>query len=162
MSFCEKLAENLEAPDARKGLGISVCMGIGCEANSLPSLAQSARMARMALDVGCALGMKTCSYKALRTEILLSCIPPSYQRQHIEQTLHNMQDIDDELLETFLAWCNSSFSAGKVARKLSIHRNTLQYRLKKLKDLLGLDPWNFHDCFCLWAALTLKKMREAR
>ena len=82
--------------------------------------------------------------------------------QHIEQTLHNVNKIDDELSNTFLAWCRNPFSAGKVAQELSIHRNTLQYRLKKIKESWGLDPWNFHDCFTLWSALILKKREQIK
>ncbi|MBR1672615.1 MAG: helix-turn-helix domain-containing protein [Fretibacterium sp.] len=161
MSFCEKLADHLEAADVHKGPGMSVRVGIGCEANSLPSLAQSARLAREALDVGRGLGLRICPSNALRAEMLLSYISPFHQRQHIEQTLHNVHKIDDELSDTFLAWCRNPFSAGKVAQELSIHRNTLQYRLKKIKEIWGLDPWDFHDCFTLWSALILRKLERS-
>ena len=93
--------------------------------------------------------------------MLLSYIPAGRKRQHVEQVLRGPEEISQELTETFLAWCRNPFAPAEVARSLSIHRNTLQYRLKKLRDILGLDPWNFHDCFTIWSALILKKFGRA-
>ena len=47
-----------------------------------------------------------------------------------------------------------------MAERLSMHRNSLQYRLKKIRALTGKDPWNFKDAFELWAAFVLKNISE--
>ncbi|MEG1603454.1 MAG: helix-turn-helix domain-containing protein, partial [Cloacibacillus sp.] len=60
--------------------------------------------------------------------------------------------------DTFLGWCESPFASGEVADRLSMHRNSLQYRLKKIRALTGKDPWNFKDAFELWAAFVLKNI----
>ncbi|RRD64426.1 CdaR family transcriptional regulator [Fretibacterium sp. OH1220_COT-178] len=157
LHLCEALSDHLGKD------GLVAELGIGLEADTLPLLTQSAHLAREALSTGRALGMRICPARALNAEMLLSYIPAGRKRQHIERVLHSLEDSDSELTDTFLAWCRNPFAPAEVARSLSIHRNTLQYRLKKLRNLLGLDPWNFHDCFAIWSALILKKFgRHAR
>ena len=152
----EALALCGELIDYLRARGVEAEAGVGPEAEGLPRLAWSARLAREALGVGRALGMRLCPARALGPEMLLSYLPPARKRQHLDQTLKGLE-LEPELIKTFLAWCRKPFAAGEAARELSIHRNTLQYRLKKLHELLGVDPWNFHDAFALWAALTLKR-----
>lgn len=43
------------------------------------------------------------------------------------------------LLETILAYYMNGFSVGKTAEALFIHRNTLQYRLNKIEELLEIS-----------------------
>ena len=69
-------------------------------------------------------------------------------------------DANGELAGTFLAWCENPFAPKEVAEKLFIHRNTLQYRLKKLGEIVKLDLRNFHDSFSLWVALMLERLEE--
>ena len=80
----------------------------------------------------------------------------------IEQVLAPLEKIDagGELAETFLAWCKNPFAPREVAEKLAIYRNTLQYRLRKIREAVRLNPWNFHDGFTLWIALTLEKLEK--
>ena len=49
----------------------------------------------------------------------------------------------DELIPTLKVYINSQCKSTKAADKLYIHRNTLDYRIKKIKDILGYD---FEDC----------------
>lgn len=149
--LCEGLSDHMEKD------GMLLEAGIGVDADTLPLLAQSAHLAREALSTGRALGMRICPASSLGAEMLLSYIPAGRKRQHVERVLRGMEGVSPELTDTFLAWCRNPFAPTDVARSLSIHRNTLQYRLKKLRDLLGLDPWNFHDCFTIWSALILRK-----
>ena len=43
------------------------------------------------------------------------------------------------LVETLLAYYMSGFNVGKTAEALYIHRNSLQYRLKKIEEILEVD-----------------------
>lgn len=152
--LCERLAEHLA------GNGVDICAGIGYEADNVRTLAHSAHIAREAMSVGRALGMRICPAGRLSSEMLLSYLPPARKRQHIDAVMRGAESLDQELTDTFMAWCRNPFAMGNVAKELSIHRNTLKYRLEKLKNLLGLDPRNFHDCFAIWSALTLKKFEK--
>ena len=63
---------------------------------------------------------------------------------------------------TFMEWCESPFSSSGSARRLRLHRNSLQYRLKKIRALTGKDPWKFKDAFDLWVAFSLKDMENLK
>ncbi len=41
-----------------------------------------------------------------------------------------------------------------------MHKNSIQYRLNKLKELTGYDPRNFNDYVILWFAFFAIKNRD--
>ena len=45
---------------------------------------------------------------------------------------------------------------GAVSSRLAIHRNSLYYRLERIKQIGGLDLHNNNDVFALKIALILK------
>ena len=56
---------------------------------------------------------------------------------------------DTEYLRTLLVYLNSRFSLSSTCKILHIHRNTVIYRIERLKTMFGVDfdsPW---DCFNL-------------
>ena len=56
---------------------------------------------------------------------------------------------DTEYLRTLLGYLNSRFSLSSTCKILHIHRNTVIYRIERLKTMFGVDfdsPW---DCFNL-------------
>ena len=44
------------------------------------------------------------------------------------------------LKDTIIAMASSNMSLNKTSKQLSIHRNTVVYRMQKIKTVLGLDP----------------------
>lgn len=56
------------------------------------------------------------------------------------------------LLRVFFDCCGS---ITRASEQLFIHKNTLQYRLNKLRQLTGCDPRNSKEAFSLYAALTI-------
>jgi carbohydrate diacid regulator len=159
--------------------GIVALAGVGLEARDFTRLSRSARAARMALRAGKLLkggpdafdGTRPTSVtdrihsaKELALETLLMTLSKKQIPNHIERITAKFRDddTDGELARTFLAWCRNPFASGEVAKELAIHRNTLQYRLKKIKEIIGLNPWDFHDSFLLWTALTLQQVGQEK
>jgi len=60
----------------------------------------------------------------------------------------------EQLLETAEAFFQSNQSINETADKLYVHKNTVQYRLKKIKELTGYDPRKFQDGVLLNVALS--------
>lgn len=60
-------------------------------------------------------------------------------------------------LETFFAEDCCPSSTGNV---LSIHRNTVSYRLQKIASLIGLNPAHFDDAVQIRLALALRSLRH--
>lgn len=51
---------------------------------------------------------------------------------------------DDELMYTVDSFLEYGMNVSETARNLYMHRNTLIYRLKKIRDETGLDIRNFN------------------
>lgn len=142
--------------------GIKVNVAIGLPAEGLGELSESLRAARTAMRIGTGLGMGgVLMAKDFIVESLLDSIPREARDEFAARTLKELYKRSDfeEIKKTFLTWCGSPFSPSSAAEKLSLHRNSLQYRLKKIRNVTGKDPWNFKDAFELWAAFIITNMR---
>lgn len=65
---------------------------------------------------------------------------------------------EDYLLETVEVFFDQNMSLTQTSKDLKIHRNTLLYRLDKIKKVTGLDPRKFNDAMELKVALILNKV----
>lgn len=142
--------------------GVEADCGIGLPSGDFAGLAASLRSARNALKLGRQLGAQgIIKARSFTGEALLDLLPAAKREEFAARTLKGLTGRGDynEIRETFLAWCESPFASGEVAERMSMHRNSLQYRLKKIRALTGKDPWNFKDAFELWAAFVLMDMR---
>lgn len=149
--------------DSVKGKGIHADVSIGFPAFDLQGLTRSLISARNSLRLAKQLGVKGMIRSEKFTgESLLDSLPAGSRENYVSMTLKGLDSRNDyeEMKETFLAWCESPFASGNVADKLSMHRNSLQYRLKKIRSLTGKDPWNFKDAFELWAAFMISDISK--
>ena len=65
--------------------------------------------------------------------------------QPAKETLKNSH----ELMETLISFIRNNCNISLTASELHIHRNTLQYRLNKIRDITGNDPKQILDLFKL-------------
>lgn len=65
---------------------------------------------------------------------------------------------EEYLLETVEVFFDNNMSLTQTSKELKIHRNTLLYRLDKIKKVTGLDPRKFNDAMELKVALILNKV----
>ena len=141
--------------------GITADISVGFPANDLNGLAISLRSARDALRLAGQLSLSgVISARSLTSEALLDLLPIKKREEFADRTLAGLEGRNDydEMRDTFLGWCESPFASGEVAERLAMHRNSLQYRLKKIRALTGKDLWNFKEAFELWAAFVIKNI----
>lgn len=62
------------------------------------------------------------------------------------------------LQETLLAYYMNGFSAVKTAEALYIHRNSLQYRLNKIEELLGIEMNDYMEYLDLVNCILVKQL----
>lgn len=65
---------------------------------------------------------------------------------------------EEYLLETVEVFFDRNMSLTQTSKQLGIHRNTLLYRLDKIKKVTGLDPRKFNDAMELKVALILNRV----
>ncbi|MDO4987759.1 MAG: sugar diacid recognition domain-containing protein [Synergistes sp.] len=141
--------------------GMTVDVAIGFPAHNLDGISASLRAAHDAMRIAKRLKHGGVIFaEDMTAEMLLDLLPHERSEEFSDRILSELLKRSDyeEMRDTFLGWCETPFASGEVAERLALHRNSLQYRLKKIRALTGKDPWNFKDAFELWAAFTLKKI----
>ncbi len=69
---------------------------------------------------------------------------------------------DEELTNTVELFFKNNLNIIKTAQDAIVHRNTLVYRLEKIKKMLGLDIRNFEDAVTLHTVIILKHLEQKR
>ena len=111
-----------------------------------PSIADSYHQAKSAMHVAEALHLqdRVISYTQVEFLVKLS----QAKLSHSEQLIMKLEDKESvDLLDTLRTFINNNGSISLTSAHLLIHRNTLQYRLKKIQDLTGKDPRNLFELF---------------
>ena len=62
------------------------------------------------------------------------------------------------LQDTLLAYYMNGFNIGKTAEELFVHRNSLQYRLKKIEEILGMTLDDSMEYLDLVNCILIKKL----
>lgn len=62
------------------------------------------------------------------------------------------------LQDTLLAYYMNGFSVGKTAEALYIHRNSLQYRINKIEELLGMELDDYMEYLNLINCILIKRL----
>ena len=69
---------------------------------------------------------------------------------------------DEELMLTAQAFFDHNLNLIQTSQHLIVHRNTLVYRLEKIKKMLGLDIRTFEDAVTLNVMIVLKRTEIKR
>ncbi|AJY75013.1 PucR family transcriptional regulator [Paenibacillus beijingensis] len=97
----------------------------------------------------------------LHLERLLSSIPEASRVRFVEQALNRTDFfVEPETVSTLETFFSLDCNVSETAKKLYIHRNTLLYRLDKLKQESGLDVRLFRDAVLVKLILLLYKVTK--
>lgn len=96
-------------------------------------------------------------------ERLLIGIPESARSRFVEEMI-GRPDLfgDSETLSTLDAFFSMDCNVSETAKRLFIHRNTLLYRLDKIKQETGLDVRSFNDAVLVRILLLLYKVTKRK
>ncbi|MBU2439381.1 helix-turn-helix domain-containing protein [bacterium] len=140
-----------------------VTIGIGEYHEDIQGLNKSFKEATQALDVGTRLGGAGDIYHVdnLGVGKLLAEIREESQQEFMEKTIYSTKNnkekkINEFLLETLQGFFDNNLSITQTAKALFVHRNTLLYRLERVKKITGLDPKKFDDAVQLRLALKMR------
>jgi len=133
---------------------IDVRVSYGLAVNELKDISKSYKEARMALDVGSIFytERKILDYEMLGIGRLIYQLPLSLCEMFVHEVFGDSmpEELDEETLITVNKFFENNLNVSEASRQLYIHRNTLVYRMEKLKSVIGLDMRVFED------ALTFK------
>ena len=70
--------------------------------------------------------------------------------------------LEEELVRTAAALLENRLNGAETARQLYIHRNTLTYRLDKIKKLTGWDLRRFEDAAAYSLAMMIAQVGKEK
>lgn len=158
--FCQLLqTSSKEITSSLKNINIvDVTIGIGSPSHSSVDLVESAQEALQALDIG----KKLYGLGGVYRNEMLGILPlilthnNTHKHQLASQLLAPIVG-DAELFETLETFLTNNLNLTQTSEALSVHRNTVIYRLDKIQELLGKDPRQFEQAVELHLALLLQK-----
>ncbi|MCI8738673.1 MAG: PucR family transcriptional regulator [Oscillibacter sp.] len=159
-----KIAATMEE-NLRSG-GASTVVGIGTIATHLRDLAKSYKEAQIAIEVGKVFDTEKyiINYENLGIGRLIYQLPTTLCEMFLQEVFKKnpIDALDKETLFTIHKFFENNLNVSETARKLFVHRNTLVYRLEKIKKLTGLDLREFDDAITFKVALMVKKYLTSR
>lgn len=100
-------------------------------------------------------------YEELTLELLLPALPEQTRSVYLDRVFAGQSKEVRERWETLLkVFYSCNGSVGKTAEKLFIHKNTVQYQLRKIAGLTGLDPRRLDHAAVFQMALLLDSERR--
>ena len=136
-----------------------VYIGVGQYHPDIAGLVTSYEGAKQSVNLGIRLMSKSrvFYYSDLLLPVILGQADKNLQKQFVENELGNLIRQPD-LIETLATHFDSNMNLKKTAYELGIHKNTLYYRLAKIKKVLSVDPQEFSTAVRLKVALYLWQM----
>ena len=134
---------------------IIVQIGIGSRVVGVKDMATSFREARTALEVGKVFDTEhnIISYGNLGIARLIYQLPATKEG--------SIEALDQETLFTIQRFFENNLNVSETSRGLFVHRNTLVYRLEKIKKLTGLDLREFDEAIVFKVALMVRKYLDS-
>ena len=155
-----KIAMSIEQA-LNEELYIKVVIGIGTIAQSLRDLANCYKEAQTAIDVGRVFdaNQSIINYENLGIGRLIYQLPTTLCEMFIAEVFkkNSFDNLDNETLFTITKFFENNLNVSETARKLFVHRNTLVYRLDKIKKTTGLDLRSFENAITFKVALMVKR-----
>ena len=136
-------------------------IGIGTTAKHIRVLADKYKEAQVAIDVGKVFDTEksVIHYDNLGIGRLIYQLPTTLCEMFLSEVFKKnpIESLDQETLYTINKFFENNLNVSETSRKLFVHRNTLVYRLEKIKKLTGLDLREFDDAIIFKVALMVKK-----
>lgn len=140
---------------------IPISVGISTTVDRIQELAQAYREARIALEAGKVFDTEKAiiSYDNLGIGRLIYQLPTTLCELFLNEVFkkESINVLDNETIYTIQKFFENNLNVSETSRKLFVHRNTLVYRLDKIKKLTGLDLREFDDAIIFKVAMMVNK-----
>ncbi|MFI3115847.1 MAG: helix-turn-helix domain-containing protein [Clostridia bacterium] len=160
-----KIAQNMQIALEEK-IEAKIIIGHGSVYESLEEISKSFKEAQIALEVGEVFDSERTiiGFENLGVGRLIYQLPTTLCRMFLSEVFKkgSIDSLDEETLSTIKAFFDNNLNVSETSRKLFVHRNTLVYRLGKIRKITGLDLRKFDHAIVFKVALMVRKYLEAR
>ena len=161
----EKVAKEIVST-ASSEFFTKVVVGIGSPAVEIKDLSRSFKEAQIALEVGKVFDneKEVINYKNLGIGRIIYQLPTTLCEVFLQEVFKTgaLEALDRESLMTIQSFFENNLNVSETSRRLFVHRNTLVYRLEKIKKLTGLDLREFEHAIIFKVALMVKKYLSSK
>jgi len=161
----EKMAASMEE-SLRNELYIKTVIGIGTLASHLRELADAYKEAQTAIEVGKVFDTekRIINYENLGIGRLIYQLPTTLCEIFLSEVFekNSIDSLDQETLFTINKFFENNLNVSETSRRLFVHRNTLVYRLEKIKKHTGLDLREFDHAIVFKVALMVRQYLSSR
>ena len=161
----ERTADHIQK-SLEKDLGVRCVVGIGSPVHHLRELADRYKEAQTAIEVGKVFDTEKTiiSYESLGIGRIIYQLPTTLCEMFLAEVFKKnpIESLDQETLYTINKFFENNLNVSETSRKLFVHRNTLVYRLEKIKKLTGLDLREFDHAIVFKVALMVKKYLDTQ
>ena len=165
MKEIEKIAVNITDTLSTE-FYTKVAIGISTVVDNIKDLAKAYQEAQVALEVGKVFETEKniISYENLGIGRLIYQLPTTLCEMFLQEVFKkgNLDSLDRETLMTIQSFFENNLNVSETSRKLFVHRNTLVYRLEKIRKLTGLDLREFEHAITFKVALMVKKYLNSK
>ena len=144
----------------RDELGLRCVIGVSTVANHLRELADRYKEAQVAIDVGRVFeaDKSIINYENLGLGRIIYQLPTTLCEMFLNEVFKKnpIETLDEDTLETINRFFENNLNVSETSRKLYVHRNTLVYRLEKIKKITGLDLREFDHAIVFKVAMMVK------
>ena len=152
---------------AQREYGMDLRIGVGNSKAYLDEVKKSRNEASAALRAAEVSGLKgqIFFYRDQGIYTLISHVDDTrildtYVEEKLGKLLQADELNDGNLHETLENYLNCSCNAKKTAEAMFLHRNTLNYRLKKIREILSCDLENLDTCLEMKMAFMISRYRN--
>lgn len=161
----EKMATNISDTLSTEFYA-KVSIGISTIVDNIKDLARAYKEAQVALEVGKVFetDKSIISYENLGIGRLIYQLPTTLCEMFLQEVFKkgSLESLDRETLMTIQGFFENNLNVSETSRKLFVHRNTLVYRLEKIRKLTGLDLREFDNAITFKVALMVKKYLNSK
>lgn len=163
-AFTDERRERFATALAESGL---VC-GMSPRFDDVHQIARRCREAKVTadLDEGLGLDIALLAYDDPRVYPFSAVLAGHFSMaSFIHPHLHVLEDYDErkgtELVATLEAYMRNNYNVAQTARDFFTHRNTIDYRLKRIEELIGAPLTDPNVNMALWLSLQARKLERA-
>ena len=161
----EAIAASMHA-SIEQDTGVRCVVGVGSPVMHLRELADRYKEAQTAIEVGKVFDTEkgVVSYESLGIGRIIYQLPTTLCEMFLAEVFKKnpIESLDQETLYTINKFFENNLNVSETSRKLFVHRNTLVYRLEKIKKLTGLDLREFDHAIVFKVALMVKKYLDTQ
>ena len=147
-------------------LKIRTVIGVGTLAMHLRDLSVRYKEAQTAIDIGKVFDTEktVINYESLGIGRLIYQLPTTMCQMFLNEVFKKnpIDSLDEETLGIINEFFDNNLNISETSRKLFVHRNTLVYRLGKIKKITGLDLREFDQAIVFKVALMVKKYLDSQ